>query len=156
MTFGCPDTGDTLGLSFIIPRTREDLERRRVMMLNWARTTCGMMGRSPDFMNVTFACWAGCGGLFRPRQAGICREHAALLPLHCRKRPRADPSLINLQRSRNVSGMFNLQEGTALQVVKETSAGIIVRGARVLATLGPLADEIAVYAPRLAQHLDQL
>ena len=23
------------------------------MMLNWARATCGMMGRSPDFMNVT-------------------------------------------------------------------------------------------------------
>jgi 4-hydroxyphenylacetate 3-monooxygenase len=50
--------------------------------------------------------------------------------------------------------MFNLQEGTALQVVKESSAGLTVRGARVLATLGPLADEIAVYAPRLAQHLD--
>ena len=28
------------------------------MMLNWARTTCGMMGRSPDFMNVTYAAWA--------------------------------------------------------------------------------------------------
>ena len=58
-------------------------------------------------------------------------------------------SLINLQRSRNVSGMFNLQEGTALRVVRETSAGLVVRGARVLATLGPLADEIAVYSPRL-------
>jgi len=44
MTFVAPDSGETLGLSFIIPRTREELERRRVMMLNWARTTCGMMG----------------------------------------------------------------------------------------------------------------
>jgi 4-hydroxyphenylacetate 3-monooxygenase len=61
-------------------------------------------------------------------------------------------SLINLQRSRNVSGMFNLKEGTALEVVRETDAGIIVRGARILATLGPLSDEIAVYSPRLARH----
>src|SRR3978361_158462 len=53
MTFECPDTGDTLGLSFIIPRTQDDLIRRRKMMLNWARTTCGMMGRSPAFMNGT-------------------------------------------------------------------------------------------------------
>jgi 4-hydroxyphenylacetate 3-monooxygenase len=53
MTYVSPTTGDRVGLSFIIPRTREDLEKRRVMMLNWARTTCGMMGRSPDFMNVT-------------------------------------------------------------------------------------------------------
>jgi 4-hydroxyphenylacetate 3-monooxygenase len=39
-------------------------------------------------------------------------------------------------------------------VVRETDAGIVVRGARILATLAPLADEIAVYSPRLAQ-LDQ-
>jgi 4-hydroxyphenylacetate 3-monooxygenase len=36
----------------------------------------------------------------------------------------------------------------ALSVVRETDAGIIVRGPRVLATLGPLADEIAVYPAR--------
>ena len=59
MTYVSPTTGERVGLSFIIPRTREDLVTRRVMMLNWARTTCGMMGRSPDFMNVTYAAWAG-------------------------------------------------------------------------------------------------
>ncbi len=155
MTFASPETGETLGLSFIIPRTREDLVRRRTMMLNWARTTCGMMGRSPDFMNVTFACWAGTADYFgrgRPEFADNMRRYHRyisendLVLTH---------SLINLQRSRKIDGIFNLQEGTALQVIKETSAGIVVRGARVLATLGPLADEIAVYSPRLAQHLDQ-
>ena len=64
MTYVSPTTGDRVGLSFIIPRTREDLEARRVMMLNWARTTCGMMGRSPDFMNVTFAAWAAAADYF--------------------------------------------------------------------------------------------
>src|ERR671922_1365630 len=38
MTYVSPTTGDRVGLSFIIPRTREDLEKRRAMMLNWART----------------------------------------------------------------------------------------------------------------------
>ena len=33
----------------------------------------------------------------------------------------------------------------ALKKVGETSEGIVVRGARILATLGPFADEIAVY-----------
>jgi 4-hydroxyphenylacetate 3-monooxygenase len=155
MTFLSPTTGDRVGLSFIIPRTREDLERRRAMMLNWARATCGMMGRSPDFMNVTYAAWAGAADFFgqggRPefaenmlhyheyiRENDICLTHA----------------LINLQRSRNASGTFNLQEGTALEVVRETDAGIVVRGARILATLGPLADEIGVYSPRMARHTE--
>jgi len=155
MTYVSPTSGDRVGLSFIVPRTREDLERRSKMMLNWARTTCGMMGRSPDFMNVTYAAWAGAADFFgqggRPefgenmlryyeylRENDVCLTH----------------SLINLQRSRNLSGTFNLQEGTALEVVRETDAGIVVRGARILATLGPLADEIGVYSPRMARHTE--
>src|SRR5262249_57912440 len=47
MTYVSPTTGDRVGLSFIIPRTREDLEKRRLMMLKWARNTCGMMRPSP-------------------------------------------------------------------------------------------------------------
>src|SRR5438445_674496 len=58
MTYISPTSGERVGLSFVIPRTRHELERRGAMMLRWARTTCGMMGRSPDFMNVTFAAWA--------------------------------------------------------------------------------------------------
>ncbi|HET6197945.1 MAG TPA: 4-hydroxyphenylacetate 3-hydroxylase N-terminal domain-containing protein, partial [Acetobacteraceae bacterium] len=57
MTYTSPTTGDRVGLSFIHPRTQDELIARRVMMLNWARSTCGMMGRSPDFMNVTLAAW---------------------------------------------------------------------------------------------------
>ncbi|MBM3225394.1 MAG: 4-hydroxyphenylacetate 3-monooxygenase, oxygenase component, partial [Candidatus Tectomicrobia bacterium] len=64
MTYVSPSSGERVGLSFIIPRTLEDLERRRVMMLHWARTTCGMMGRSPDFMNVAYAAWAGAADFF--------------------------------------------------------------------------------------------
>ncbi|HQT78142.1 MAG TPA: 4-hydroxyphenylacetate 3-hydroxylase N-terminal domain-containing protein, partial [Rhodopila sp.] len=145
MTFACPETGDTLGLSFMIPRTQEDLVRKRDMMLNWARTTCGMMGRSPDFMNVTFACWAGSADYFgrgNPAFAENMRRYYRYIADNDLVLTHA---LINLQRSRDMSGMFKLQEGTALQVVKESSEGLTVRGARVLATLGPLADEIAVY-----------
>ena len=154
MTFVSPKTGDRLGLSFIVPKTKEDLERRRVMMLNWARSTCGMMGRSPDFMNVTFAVWNGSADYFgvdKPEYAANMRRYYEYISENDLT---LTHSLINLQRSRTVSGMFNLEEGTALQVVKETSAGLVVRGARVLATLGPLSDEIAVYSPRLAQHTD--
>src|SRR5437867_9217276 len=149
MTYVSPTTGDRVGLSFIIPRTREDLEKRRVMMLNWASTTCGMMGRSPDFMNVTYAAWAGAAdyfaqGLGRPEFADNMRNYYEYIRENDLT---LTHSLINLQRSRTVSGVFNLEEGTALQVMRETDAGIVVRGARILATLGPVADEIGLYSP---------
>jgi len=157
MTYVSPTTGDRVGLSFIVPRTREDLEKRRVMMLNWARTTCGMMGRSPDFMNVTYAAWAGAADYFaggehrRPEFAENMRRYYEYIRENDLT---LTHSLINLQRSRTVSGVFNLEEGTALQVMRETDAGIVVRGARILATLGPLADEIGVYSPRMARHTE--
>ncbi|MGH7065065.1 MAG: 4-hydroxyphenylacetate 3-hydroxylase N-terminal domain-containing protein, partial [Stellaceae bacterium] len=155
MTYRSPSTGERVGLSFIVPRTREDLENRRAMMLSWARTTFGMMGRSPDFMNVTYSAWAGAAEFFgqggHPEFADNMRRYYEYLRENdiC-----LTHSLINLQRSRTVSGAFNLQEGTALQVVKETDAGIVVCGARILATLGPLSDEIAVYSPRMGRHTE--
>jgi len=154
MTYVSPTSRERVGLSFVIPRTRQELERRGAMMLRWARTTCGMMGRSPDFMNVTFAAWAAAGDYFargRPQFGQNMRRYYEYISEHDLT---LTHSLINLQRSRTVSGMFNLEAGTALQVVRETDAGIVVHGARILATLGPLADEIAVYSPRVARHTE--
>jgi 4-hydroxyphenylacetate 3-monooxygenase len=148
MTYPSPSSGERVGLSFIVPRTRAELERRGEMMLRWARATCGMMGRSPDFMNVTFAAWGGAAEYFaqgQPAFADNVRRYYEYIREHDLTLTHA---LINLQRSRTVSGVQNLEEGTALGVVRETDAGIVVRGPRVLATLGPLADEIAVYPAR--------
>ena len=154
MTFTSPKTGDPLGLSFIIPRTKQDLENRRVMMLNWARSTCGMMGRSPDFMNVHFAAWAGAADYWGAGKKEYGENMRRYYEYISENDLVLTHSLLNLQRSRTVTGMFNLEEGTALEAVKETSAGVVVRGARVLAALGPLADEIAVYSPRLGRHVE--
>jgi 4-hydroxyphenylacetate 3-monooxygenase len=149
MTYVSPTTGDPVGLSFIIPRRQQDVERRGQMMLHWARATCGMMGRSPDFLNVNFAAWAAAADYFAQNRPEfktniVCyyeyiREHDLTLT----------HSLINLQRQRSPLGVQHLSEDTALRVVRETDAGIVVKGSRVLATLGPISDEIAVYSPRL-------
>ena len=149
MTYESPTSGDRVGVSFITPRTKEDLERRRVMMGRWARSNFGMMGRTPDFLNVSLMAMAGAGDYFaqnRPefkdniqRYYEYVRENDLVLT----------HTLINLQRSRKpLSTPLEDSTDVALSVVKETDSGIVVRGARVLATLGPLADEIAVYPSR--------
>src|SRR5215813_13514834 len=91
MTYVSPTSGDRVGLSFIIPRTREDLEKRR-----------GMMRRSPDFMNVTYAAWAGAAdyftqGLGRPEFAENMRRYYEYIRENDLT---LTHSLINLQRSR--------------------------------------------------------
>jgi 4-hydroxyphenylacetate 3-monooxygenase len=149
MTYTSPTTGQQVGLSHIIPRSHEDLKRRRVMMTHWARATFGMMGRSPDFLNVSVASMAGAAdycGQNRPefkkniqRYYEYIRENDLVLT----------HTLVNLQRNRSpLPAPLADRTDVALSVVDETDAGIVVRGARVLATLGPLSDEIVVYPAR--------
>src|SRR5258706_8848478 len=126
MTYKSPTTGEPVGRSFDNPKTRDALETPTKMMLNWARATCGMMGRSPDFMNVTFAAWGAAADYFgekRPEFGDNMRRYVEYLR---ENNVTLTHSLINLQRSRNVSGMFNLEEGTALEVKRETDAGVVV------------------------------
>jgi len=149
MTYTSPTTGQRVGLSFITPKTTDDLARRRVMMSHWAHTSFGMMGRTPDFLNTSLMAMAGAGDYFaqnRPefRQNIIdyyeyVREHDLVLT----------HTLVNLQRNRAAPGtLLDDRTEVALSVVRESDEGIVVRGPRVLATLGPLADEIAVYPAR--------
>lgn len=57
-------------------------------------------------------------------------------------------TLVNLQRSRNPSVLDKLEDQVALTMVKETDARIVVHGSRILGTLEPISDEIAVYPTR--------
>lgn len=52
LTVECPEWGGVIGRSFQVPRTQADLVRKREAYIRWAEATCGMMGRSPDFMNA--------------------------------------------------------------------------------------------------------
>ena len=58
MTYASPTTGDRVGLSFIEPRSVEDLVARRGCVLQWMQETQGMFGRSPDFMNCYLSAFA--------------------------------------------------------------------------------------------------
>ncbi len=145
MTFASPTTGDAVGLSFQVPRTIEDLMRKREMMSRWAWASCGMMGRSPDFMNTIFTAWAGSADYFaqdRPEfKQNVLNYHEFLRENDVT----LTHALVNMQRRRTPNASDTLSEDVALTLVKETDAGIIVKGSRVLATLGPISDEIAIY-----------
>ena len=156
MTYASPSSGERVGLSFITPKSATDLEARRNMMRRWAQVSCGMMGRTPDFLNVSLMAMAAAGDYFaedRPefkqniqnyyekvREEDLTLTHT-LVNLQ-RSRPPADPAL-----SGDGGAVLNDNTDIALSVVRETDSGIIVHGARLLATL-PIADEIAVYPAR--------
>ena len=146
MTYPSPTTGDPVGRSFILPRTMEELESRGVMMRHWAQATFGMMGRSPDFMNVNIMAMAAAGDYFAQNRPEFKQNIQNYYEYTRENDLVLTHTLLNLQRSR-APGATPLEDRTdiALTVEKETDAGLIVHGARVLATLAPLSEEIALY-----------
>ena len=148
MTYVSPTSGDRVGLSFITPRNLQELEQRRIMMTHWARVTKGMMGRTPDFLNVSIMAMAAAGDYYAQNRPEFKKNIQAYYE-HVRENDLVlTHTLVNLQRNRN-PGATPMEDATdiALSVVKETDAGVVVHGARLLATL-PIADEIAVYPAR--------
>ena len=149
MTYDSPATGDRIGLSFITPQTMGELERRRVKMRHWARASCGMMGRTPDFLNVSLMAMAAAGDYFAQNRPEFKQNIQGYYEYVREGDLVLTHTLVNLQRSRSpLATPLEDKTDVALAVVRETDSGVVVRGSRVLATLGPLADEIMVYPAR--------
>ena len=145
LTYSSPTSGDPVGLSFLIPRTREDLARRRQMIKSWADATCGMMGRSGDFLNSMITAWAAKKDYFA-QQSPENGERVWRYYEHCRENDLfLTHALIDPQVDRSKNRAEQDDPYLCLGIVKETAAGLIVRGGKMLATSAPFADDIYVW-----------
>lgn len=140
------ETGEPIPASHMIPRCQEDLVRRGKALRQVAEYSVGLMGRTPDYMNVTYAGFAG-----RPDEWGAHGNEngAERLVAYQKFLRRNDISLTHtiVQPTVDKATGDAPAPGSphALRKVCDTEHGIVVRGARVLATLAPFADELAVY-----------
>ncbi len=138
--------GDNRHVSHMIPRSRKDLARRHRGLEQTARYSVGMLGRTPDYLNVTFAGFAGQPSLWRV--AGNEQGHDNLVAFQ-REIAERDLSLthtiVHPIVDKRVADYEGVNGELALREVDKTADAIVVHGARILATLGPFADEIAVY-----------
>jgi aromatic ring hydroxylase len=141
-----PETGELINASHMIPRSLEDLRQRQVCLEKIAEYSVGCMGRTPDYMNVTFAGFAG-----RDEEWAINGndEGAEKLVAYQKKLRREDicltHTIVQPTIDKATGDAPHAGNTVALRKIEETATGIIVSGARVLSTLAPFADELAVY-----------
>jgi anthranilate 3-monooxygenase (FAD)/4-hydroxyphenylacetate 3-monooxygenase len=145
LTYVVPETGERAGTGFMPAHSAADLAKRRAAYRLWAETNFGLMGRSPDFLNVTLLAFAEARDVFArggerfgravERYYEYVRDNDLFLS-HALVTPQND-------RSRSSSGQAD--DTLHLKVVQETADGIVVSGARMLATLGPVSDEMIMY-----------
>jgi 4-hydroxyphenylacetate 3-monooxygenase oxygenase component len=139
------DGGEPIGSSFMIPRTHADLVKRREAMKVWADASFGMVGRSPDFLNTVLMTWAESADFFGQRGEQFAQNVRNYYD-YCRSRDLfSTHAIVNPQTDRSKGSHQHDDAFAHLGVVEETKDGLIVRGAKMLATHGPTADELLVY-----------
>ena len=149
MTFKSPTSGDPVALSYLVPETQEDLMRRRGALEIVAQSCHGMLGRTPDYVNIQVTAARQLSHLYRVNDK---RHGDNLRNYHQYVRER-DLCLTHAFGHPQINRSLTLAElpdpYTAVGVVDRTSEGVIVRGAKLLATLAPFSDEIfaPVYRP---------
>lgn len=144
LTCEVPDLG-LVGRAFEMPRTHEHLRLKREAYMTWARANCGMIGRSPDFLNVMLAALAAKRGFFAeasPAGADAMVNYWKyiakndLFLTHALLDPQLDKGKLRHQQS---------DPGICLRVVDQNSDGLVLSGIKRIATAAPYADEILVW-----------
>lgn len=145
LTYPSPETGAPVGISFLQPATYDDLSKRRRGIKAWADATFGLMGRSPDFLNTAVMAFASAKDFFAQADKRfannvveyykLCRDNDLFLA----------HAVINPQVDRSKAPSEQEDPFAYLRIVRKTEDGLIVRGAKMIGTLAPIADELLVF-----------
>ena len=144
MGFTSPSNGHQVPLSFIIPQSQDDLLRRRRALEIVAQASQGMLGRAPDYVSIQLTASRQVADYFGEKEK---RYGDNLKALHeyfrdydlCVTHAFGHP-----QVNRGVAVSEQPDPYVPLGILDTTGEGVIVRGAKQLATLAPYADEIFV------------
>jgi 4-hydroxyphenylacetate 3-monooxygenase len=144
MTYPSPRDGRPVNLSWLTPRTREDLVARRNAIKTWADASYGFLGRSPDHVASFFAGFAGSPDFFaRGGQQfadNLLRfyERAADQDLYL------SYAIVHPVIDRSKMAHEQAEPFLYAGVLEEKDGGIVLRGAQMLGTGAVMSDFIQV------------
>ena len=136
-------TGNLVSYAYSLPETREELRAKFAASEWWMRESLGQLGRSPDFMSNVVAGLYDYADELEANNPGFGENarnyyHYAMENDLVLTHALGDPQI-----DRSVSAVDDPE--LALRIVKETADGVVLRGAKQLATLAPFAHEVLVY-----------
>lgn len=145
LTYTSPTSGEPVGTSFLTPKTPEDLVKRRQAYKVWADHSNGMLGRTGDYMNSSLMALASAADWFAQANPAFGENIRRYYEKVREEDLLCTHTLIPPQVNRAVAGTQQAGGKLAARIVDEDDNGIVIRGARMLATIAPFADEMLVF-----------
>jgi 4-hydroxyphenylacetate 3-monooxygenase len=145
LTYQDASTNSRVATSFLIPRTQDDLAKRAQAYKLTADASFGMLGRTGDYLNSALMALASAKNWFAQTDTAFADNITRYYEKVRDEDLLCTHTLIPPQANRAQPG--SQQAGGALMahITKEDDNGIVIRGARMLATIGPFADELLVF-----------
>lgn len=144
MTFVSPDTKQRANRIWELPTSYDELVRRRRALEAWNELHVGFMGRAPDHVASCIA------GMYMGADTFEAYDPKRAVALRDYYRYARDNDLyltyviINPQADRSKSASQQQDEFLTAGVVDQDAEGITIRGAKMLATGGIMANEVFV------------
>ena len=146
MTFTSPTSGERVSRIWQLPTSLAELMERRQALEAWAELTCGMLGRSPDHVASCVSALRMGVDLFErhdARRAAAVRDYYEYARDHDLYLTYV---IISPQADRSKGVGEQADEFLVAGVCDEDREGITIRGAKMLGTACPLANEVLVAA----------
>jgi 4-hydroxyphenylacetate 3-monooxygenase len=145
LTYPSPTSGQPVGTSFLTPRTPADLAKRRAASKVWADHSNGMLGRTGDYLNSALMALASAGDWFAQASPAFGENIRRYYEKVREEDLLCTHTLIPPQANRAVTGSQQGGGKLMARIIREDDNGVVVRGARMLATIAPFADELLVF-----------
>ncbi|WP_141335897.1 4-hydroxyphenylacetate 3-hydroxylase family protein [Paenibacillus sp. tmac-D7] len=145
LTFTSPATGKRVNAAFLVPYGKEDILHRHEAFRIWSDATFGMMSRISEYSRSLLTGWYAS----RNRLGGASDHFADKITRYFEQSRDLDwmstTAFHDPQIDRSKGPSDSPDPDAYLRIVKETSDGIWVRGAKMVATAAPYVDEIFIY-----------
>ncbi|KHF38401.1 4-hydroxyphenylacetate 3-monooxygenase, oxygenase component [Halalkalibacter okhensis] len=143
LTYQVHDEKSRCNFAFEQPTSIEALKKRKEATQLWARKSGGTLGRSPDYINTAIMTLGSSYSFFDQRFS----QNVKRVFEHARKNDLSfTHTFINPQvnRSPHYIEFSDKEEIIAAKIIAEKKEGIVIHGARLLATQGGITDEVLV------------
>ncbi len=138
------ETGERFANMWLIPRTGEDLARRRSGHLAWAESSFGLMGRSPDHVASALTAMAGAADLFDQAHEGFGANVRAFHEKAKRESLYCSYVIVPPQIDRSQPAHRQPEPFLYAGVSAERDDGIVLTGAQMVGTAAVFSDYVLV------------
>src|ERR1700724_3420980 len=143
LTFMPESSNRRVNRGWQMPRSYEEMLKRRKALQAWAKLSCGFMGRSPDHLASSLVGQRMGIDVFRRHSEARANAFQDYFDYAAKSDLFLTYVIINPQAERG-KAWSEQEEDLVARVVDEDSTGITIRGAKMLGTSSIMANEVFV------------